>query len=185
MDVVPLSSSSALESITESILQTCDPWDSPGQAAREAIQWFEPSLAKVHWDEDEMLSLYPTPQPSKFKMSDAVTQSRLTRENYKARLHALLYIEEMSQYKVNIEYHLVTLLQLWSINIKFDRNFSACQFHKVFSVWFTIYDCLNCRPLRHSMLLSKFIWPKTIWFLRPPPMQALRNTQDPENCSAE
>ena len=149
MDVVPLSSSSALESITESILQTCDPWDSPGQA----IHRFEPRPAKVHRDEDEMLSLYPTPQPSKFKMSDAVTQSRLTRENYKARLHALLYIEEMSQYKVNFEFHRVTLLQLWSINIKFDRNFSACQFHKVFSVWFTIYDCLYYRPSRHSMLL--------------------------------
>ena len=110
MDVVPVSTSSELESITESILQTCDPWDSPGQANKEAIQWFEPSPAKVHWDEDEMLSLYPTPQPSKFKMSDAVTQSRLTRENYKARLHALLYIEEMSQYKVKQSEYLLVLV---------------------------------------------------------------------------
>ena len=48
-------------------------------------------------------------------MSDAVTQSRLTRENYKARLHALLYIEEMSQYKVKqIEYLLVLVSHLVS-----------------------------------------------------------------------
>ena len=98
-----------------------------GQAV--TIQWFEPSPTKVHQDEDEMLALYPTPQPSKFKMSDAVTESRLTRENYKARLHALLFLEEMSQYKVSC---IICIQRLESINVKFDRNLFGCQFCKVF-----------------------------------------------------
>ena len=87
-----------MQSIKESILQTSDPWDA---GAGADIVAFDPPMTVVHADEDNLLSQYPSPQPSTFQMSDGVTQSALTRENYKERLHQLLFIEEMSQYQVS------------------------------------------------------------------------------------
>jgi len=110
-DVVPFSADSELQSIKESILQTSDPWDA-GAGASSDIVSFDPPLAKVHADEDKLLSQYPSPQPSTFKMSDGVTQSNLTRENYKERLHQLLFIEEMSQYQALDGFHAAIEVQL-------------------------------------------------------------------------
>ena len=92
-----MSADSELQSIKETILQTSDPWDA--DPSLDIVQ-FEPQPPKVHDDEDELSSKYPAPQPSKFKMSAAVAEANLTRENYKERLHQLLFIEEMSQYQV-------------------------------------------------------------------------------------
>ena len=99
VDVAAFSAEDELQSIKESILKTSDPWD----AANLDIISFDPPAPKVHKDEEILLSQYPPPQPSKFKMSDGVTQSNLTRENYKERLHQLLFIEEMSQYQVRFQ----------------------------------------------------------------------------------
>lgn len=96
VDVAPFSEESDIKSIQDSILKTVDPWDS----SNSDIVSFDPPPPKVHKDENELLSKYPPPQPSKFQISPVVTQSNLTRENYKERMHQLLSIEEMSQYQV-------------------------------------------------------------------------------------
>ena len=80
----------------ESILKTSDPWD----VSSSDIILFDPAPAKVHKDEDNLLSSYPSPKPSTFKMAPCVTEANLTKENYKERLHQLLFIEEMSQFQV-------------------------------------------------------------------------------------
>ena len=94
-DVVPLSEETQLQSIKETILQTSDPWDQ----SNHAVVRFDPAPPKLHPDEDELFSRYPPPQPSKFLMSAQLLEPALTMENYKERLHQLLYIEEMGQYK--------------------------------------------------------------------------------------
>ena len=96
VDVAPFSQDSDIKSIQDSILKTVEPWDS----SNSDIISFDPPPPKVNRYEDELLSKYPPPQPSKFSISPVVTQSNLTRENYKERMHQLLSIEEMSQYQV-------------------------------------------------------------------------------------
>ena len=104
-----MSADSELQSIKETILQTSDPWDA--DPSLDIVQ-FEPPPPKVHDDEDELSSKYPAPQPSKFKMSAAVAEANLTRENYKERLHQLLFIEEMSQYQVGWMAHSLKRVKL-------------------------------------------------------------------------
>ena len=108
VEAAPVSADSELQSIKETILQTSDPWDA--DPSLDIVQ-FEPPPPKVHDDEDELSSKYPAPQPSKFKMSAAVAEPNLTRENYKERLHQLLFIEEMSQYQVGWMAHTLVIVR--------------------------------------------------------------------------
>ena len=87
VEVGQKSEDSDMQFIKDSILKTVDPWDS----SNSDIVSFEPLPAqKVHRNEADLLSKYPAPQPSKFKISPVLAQSNLTRENYKERLHQLL-----------------------------------------------------------------------------------------------
>ena len=98
VEVGQISEDSDIQFIKDSILKTVDPWDS----SNSDIVSFEPlPPQKVHRNDADLLSKYPAPQPSKFKISPVLTQSNLTRENYKERMHQLLSIEEMSQYQVD------------------------------------------------------------------------------------
>ena len=98
VEVGQKSEDSDMQYIKDSILKTVDPWDS----SNSDIVSFEPLPAqKVHRNEADLLSKYPAPQPSKFKISPVLAQSNLTRENYRERMHQLLYIEEMDQYQVD------------------------------------------------------------------------------------
>ena len=92
-DVVACSAESDLQSVRESIISISDPWD----ATNSEIAKFEPALPQSSPDEEELLSTFPAPQPSKFDMTEAATESHLSPLNYTERLHQLLYIEEMSQ----------------------------------------------------------------------------------------
>jgi len=109
-DVVPFSHDSDVQSVKESILFISDLWDS----TNSDIIRFQPTPPKVHKDEEEMLAKYPMPQPSKFNMSEAVTEQLLTRENYKERMHQLLYIEEMSQFQALDGFNALIKVQLAS-----------------------------------------------------------------------
>eukprot|EP00090_Calanus_glacialis_P043171 TRINITY_DN7638_c0_g1_i1.p1 TRINITY_DN7638_c0_g1~~TRINITY_DN7638_c0_g1_i1.p1 ORF type:complete len:1395 (-),score=231.54 TRINITY_DN7638_c0_g1_i1:680-4864(-) len=109
-DVVPFSHDSDVQSVKESILFISDLWDS----TNSDLVHFEPTPPKVHQDEKELLSAYPAPQPSKFEMSDAVTGLQLTRDNYKERMHQLLYIEEMSQFQALDGFNALIKVQLAS-----------------------------------------------------------------------
>jgi len=109
-DVVPFSHDSEVQSVKESILFISDLWDS----TNSDLVRFEPTPPKVHKDEEALLSRYPAPQPSKFEMSNAVTEPQLTRENYKDRMHQLLYIEEMSQFQALDGFNALIKVQLAS-----------------------------------------------------------------------
>ena len=98
VEVGQISEDSDIQFIKDSILKTVDPWDS----SNSDIVSFEPlPPQKVHRNDADLLSKYPAPQPSKFKISPVLAQSNLTRENYKERMHQLLCLEEMSQYQVD------------------------------------------------------------------------------------
>lgn len=54
--------------------------------------------------EAELVAAYPAPSPDTFTLTQAtVTEKRPTRNNYRARMHELLFVEEMARYElVNI-----------------------------------------------------------------------------------
>jgi len=108
VDVLPVSQAVALKSIRETILSTADKWDSTNS---DLIK-FEPAISIDNLEDEVILKKYPAPQPSKFKITDAVLQPRLTETNYKLRMHQLLYIEEMAQFNQLAAYNVTTRLRL-------------------------------------------------------------------------
>ncbi|KAI4471147.1 dna2/nam7 helicase family [Holotrichia oblita] len=58
-------------------------------------------------------NMYPCPRPETFALSQTtVTERKLTRHNYKARIHELLYIEEMARYEQIALYNLKARLRI-------------------------------------------------------------------------
>jgi hypothetical protein len=70
-------------------------WDS----ANSDIVDFDPPSLKLSPEDDALVKAYPPPQPSKFRVTQNVLESQLTKHNYRGRLHELLYIEEMAQFE--------------------------------------------------------------------------------------
>lgn len=70
-------------------------WD----AANSDIVDFEPPALKLSIEDEVLVQGYPAPQPSKFRVTQNVLEPQLTKQNYRGRLHELLYIEEMAQFE--------------------------------------------------------------------------------------
>jgi len=92
--VAPDSIEDDLNSAQESILTVANVWEE----SNSNIIKFEPAPPKVQNDEDALLAKYPIPQPYSLKLTKVVGES-LSLENYRARFHQLLYMEEISQYQ--------------------------------------------------------------------------------------
>lgn len=63
-------------------------------------------------DEEELLARFPAPMATKFTASPTLLQPKLTPENYRTRMHHLLYIEEMAQFSSVAKYNVKSALQL-------------------------------------------------------------------------
>nr|CAI5864892.1 unnamed protein product [Callosobruchus analis] len=63
--------------------------------------------------EKRLRSMYPCPQADTFLLSHAtVAERRFTKNNYRERMHELLFIEEMARYDLIAQYNLTTRLQI-------------------------------------------------------------------------
>jgi len=49
-------------------------------------------------DKDQLLARYSSPVGSNFRISQVLLEPTLTADNYRARMHDLLYVEEIAQY---------------------------------------------------------------------------------------
>lgn len=50
--------------------------------------------------EKQLLEAYPTPRAETFQLTQStVTEKKLTKNNYRDRMHELLYVEEMARYE--------------------------------------------------------------------------------------
>lgn len=50
--------------------------------------------------EKQLLECYPTPRAETFQLTQStVTEKKLTKNNYRDRMHELLYVEEMARYE--------------------------------------------------------------------------------------
>nr|XP_023024171.1 probable helicase with zinc finger domain isoform X1 [Leptinotarsa decemlineata] len=68
--------------------------------------------ANEEW-EKRLRSMYPCPQADTFFLSHAtVAEKKFTKNNYRERMHELLFIEEMARYELIAQYNLTTKLQI-------------------------------------------------------------------------
>jgi len=49
-------------------------------------------------DNEQLMSTYPAPLGSDFRISQVLLEPTLTADNYRTRMHDLLYVEEIAQY---------------------------------------------------------------------------------------
>jgi hypothetical protein len=56
------------------------------------------SQQAVDEEEQRLMDMYPAPTASRFILTSGLLDGALTAENYRQRMHELLYIEEMAQY---------------------------------------------------------------------------------------
>lgn len=57
-------------------------------------------------------SMYPPPDPEGFQLTQAVMGEELSRQNYRARMHELLYVEEMARADIIAQFNLCVPLEL-------------------------------------------------------------------------
>jgi hypothetical protein len=71
--------------------------------------------------EQELLSVYPSPRADTFALTQSTVQERrLTRNNYRARMHELLAVEEMARYE-----QVRTARQTWGDVVRLDSEPTA------------------------------------------------------------
>lgn len=59
-----------------------------------------------------LFSMYPPPDPEGFQLTQAVMGEELNRDNYRARMHQLLYVEEMARADIVAQFNLQVPLEL-------------------------------------------------------------------------
>lgn len=98
VDVIPAEQAQKIHDIRQEIvLTTTERWTNHNS---DIIPFTSQNVPyNLENDSDkEFLKLYPCPQANTLTLSHAtVTEKRLTRNNYRARMHELLYIEEMAR----------------------------------------------------------------------------------------
>ncbi|XP_040566759.1 probable helicase with zinc finger domain [Lepeophtheirus salmonis] len=92
------------------LIRQPDRWDE----SNSTIIDFDPPINVLSIEAKTLYMKYPPPQPSKFKLSQNVKDTRLTKNNYRGRMHELLFIEEMAQYEQVSQFNVVAKLKLFS-----------------------------------------------------------------------
>jgi len=107
VDVVPVTDVDRMKEIRkELVLSTAERWDTTNAdivAFSSPVTPMVPTPAAIAKDserERDLLSAYPSPRGDTFALTQStVTEKKLTRNNYRARMHELLCVEEMARYE--------------------------------------------------------------------------------------
>lgn len=115
VDMVAPDTMSTIERSRRLILTGMGRWNT---AAIDLVPFTERRSAKVQ----SLFDMYPAPDVDTFHLTQAVIGDELTRENYGARMHELLYVEEMAradiiaQYNIRVSLDVTDNLQTSSAN---------------------------------------------------------------------
>ncbi|EFA00306.1 probable helicase with zinc finger domain [Tribolium castaneum] len=113
VDVVPDSDLEKINEIRKEItLCMSERWTKTNS---EIVPFFSTlvSTGTNHQWEKNLLTTYPYPQIENFVLSNAtVSEKKLTRNNYRERMHELLYVEEIARTNLISQYNLTTRLQI-------------------------------------------------------------------------
>ena len=112
VDVKPLDGDEEmkLQNLQDTLIKQTERWSKSNCIMKD----FDPPV-HIPPDEDKYLyQRYPMPQPNSFKPTKNVIEPSLTKQNYKSRMHELLYIEEMAQFEQVSQFNVKTTLSLIS-----------------------------------------------------------------------
>lgn len=120
VDVLPVTDADKIREIKkEIVLSTAERWDSENA---EIVAFSSPvppviatpvAVAKDSEWERDLLNAYPCPRADTFTLTHStVAEKRLTRNNYRARMHELLCVEEMARYEQVARYNLTAKLRV-------------------------------------------------------------------------
>lgn len=118
VDVVPVTDIDKINEIRKEILlSSSERWNSNNS---EIVQFTSPltSLVPSYADTESdwakhLAAVYPAPHPETFMLSQStIKEKRLTRNTYAARMHELLYIEEMARYECIARFNVTLKLKI-------------------------------------------------------------------------
>ncbi|XP_070580150.1 probable helicase with zinc finger domain [Ptychodera flava] len=110
VDAVSPSDLKQIDEAMDTIICTTERWD----RSNKTIISYDPPLRDSTDKDKGLLSFYTQPTPSEKLVNLALLQKNMTKNNYRSRLHDLLNIEEMAQFKHMSKYNVKTTLQLVS-----------------------------------------------------------------------
>lgn len=120
VDVLPVTDADKIKEIKkEIVVSSAERWDCDNA---EIIAFSSPvppmiatpvAIAKDGEWERDLLNAYPCPRADTFTLTHStVAEKRLTRNNYRARMHELLCVEEMARYEQVARYNLTAKLRV-------------------------------------------------------------------------
>lgn len=122
VDVVPITDADKIQEIKkEMVVSASQRWD---ETNTQIVPYVLPASshqqqnasAKIDEErEKELLQRYPCPRVNTFTLTQStITEKKLTKNNYRSRMHELLYVEEIARYDQVARYNLTTKLQIAS-----------------------------------------------------------------------
>uniref|UniRef100_A0A182TCJ0 C3H1-type domain-containing protein n=1 Tax=Anopheles maculatus TaxID=74869 RepID=A0A182TCJ0_9DIPT len=119
VDVVPVTEVDKIQEIKKDIvMSTAERWD---ETNSEIFEFTTAPIPHMHTPaytadaerEKDLLVRYPLPKASTFVLTQStITEKKLTRNNYRNRIHELLYVEEIARYEQIARYNLTTRLSI-------------------------------------------------------------------------
>ncbi|EDW85385.2 uncharacterized protein Dwil_GK10580 [Drosophila willistoni] len=121
VDVLPVNDAEKIEEIKRDIINSsATRWD----VANTQLTRFETTIGthlktEAYLDdlqhEKELLERYPCPRAATFTLTQStIVEKRLTQNNYRSRIHELLYVEEIARYEQIARYNVRTRLTVAS-----------------------------------------------------------------------
>lgn len=121
VDVIPVDSVDKIQEIRkEMVISTSKRWDKENSIICPFETILGPHLnTPEHMADEErekdLLERYPCPRASTFTLTQTtITEKKLTKNNYRSRIHELLYVEEIARYEQVARYNLTTNLRITS-----------------------------------------------------------------------
>lgn len=119
MDVIPVTDADKIQEIKEKLVYSAaERWDEDNTDIIHFTQVSPPHLQTPAYladiqREKELMERYPCPRASTFVLTQStITEKKLTKNNYRSRMHELLYVEEIARYEQIARYNLTTTLKI-------------------------------------------------------------------------
>lgn len=119
VDVIPVTDADKIQEIKEKLVYSAaERWDEDNTDIIHFSQVSPPHLQTPAYladiqREKELMERYPCPRASTFVLTQStITEKKLTKNNYRSRMHELLYVEEIARYEQIARYNLTTTLKI-------------------------------------------------------------------------
>lgn len=119
VDVIPVTDADKIQEIKKELVYSAsERWDDENTEIVHFSQVLAPHLQSPTYltdtvKEKELLERFPCPRASTFVLTQTtITEKKLTKNNYRSRMHELLYVEEIARYEQIARYNLTSTLKI-------------------------------------------------------------------------